>query len=228
MSPPPAMVLAAGQGTRLGGLGTHHAKATLTVAGVPLIARLLHRLRAGGVERCVINLHHLGDQVEAVVGDGSSFELTIAYSREPVLLDVAGGIANALTLLGDQPFIVANADIVSNFDFQRLVRLAPTLAAGHGHLVLGANPDFRPQGDFRLAAGNVGELDDQLGNTYLGIAAYTPAMFAMVTRGKPASMRPVWDAAMAATALSGELHLGLWHDTGTPERLAAAQQQKWD
>ena len=218
------MILAAGRGSRLGSLGNQTPKALVTVDGQPLIERLLLRLRAAGIQRCVINLHHLGEQICDRLSSGSRFGLQIDYSPEKQLLDVAGGIRHALPLLGDAPFIVANADICCDFDFSILVKLAGSLRTRLGHLILGDNPPFRPAGDFRLEADSIQELDGTTGLTYLGIAMYSPELFAGVADGARCAMRPLWQQAIQACQLSGEAYRGPWLDVGTIERLGAAQQ----
>lgn len=220
---PAAMVLAAGRGTRLEKLGAASPKALMELGGRPAIVRVLERLRAAGIRRCVINLHHLGEQIEAVVGDGGALGIEVAYAREPELLDVAGGIANALELLGAEPFVVANADICSDLDFARPVAVAGRLGEADGHLFLGANPPFRPAGDFSLDAGRlVRQAGATPGHTYIGTAVYRPQLFAGLEAGAPAAMGPLWDRAIAAGRLAGELHPGWWIDIGTPQRLAEA------
>lgn len=220
---PAAMVLAAGKGTRLGELGLTTAKAVTEVDGEPLVRVVLRRLCAAGIQRCVINLHHLGEQVKAIVGDGQQLGIEVAYSHEEQLLDVAGGIAQALPLLGPQPFLLVNVDILTDFDLRRLVQLLPAFDDRLAHLVLGHNQDFRPAGDFALRDGQVQPLAGDTGHTYIGTAAYAPALFADLEPGQPAPMQPLWQAAMAAGRVTGELHGGHWLDVGTPERLRQAQ-----
>ncbi len=224
IDPPPAMVLAAGKGQRLGKLGEQKPKPLVEVNGQPLIERLLLNLRAAGIRRCVINLHHLGEQIRAKIGTGSHWGLQISYSQENNLLDIAGGIRNALPLLGDTPFIVANADICCDFDFKILVALAANFHHRLGHLILGTNPSFRPNGDFQLHNGLIRPLGDNVGLTYLGIAMYAPEFFSEVPAGTNYPMRPLWNKAMKSGQLSGQYYHDKWLDVGTVERADTAQQ----
>ena len=218
------MILAAGLGTRLGELGKSNAKPLLEVNGKPVVVRLLERLRNAGVTRCVINLHHLGELIERAIGDGKKFGMEVGYSREPKLLNVAGGIANALPLLGGKPFIVVNADVCSDYDLGKLAETAKNFPPVAGHLVLGSNPAFRPDGDFALSDGLISCKDKGSGrSTYIGSSIYRPEMFMQIERGTAASMTRLWHQAIAQGKLSGELHTGWWIDVGTPERLIEAE-----
>lgn len=193
-------------------------KPLLPVAGKPLIVWHIERLARAGILDVVINHAHLGDQIEALLDDGSAWGLRIRYSVEPPgALETAGGIANALPLLGDEPFLVVNGDIFCDWDFGRA---GNALAAGDlAHLVLAANPDHNAAGDFALDAGRV-RGDGSIKHTFAGIGVYRPELFAGLERGKPAKLAPLLRVAMAAGRVSGELHAGRWVDVGTPERLA--------
>ena len=116
-----AFILAAGRGERMRPLTDHTPKPLLLAGGKPLIVWHLERLVAAGFREAGINHAHLGEQIEAALGVGSQWGLSIVYSPEPPgALETAGGIANALPLLGDQPFLVVNGDIWCDFDLARL------------------------------------------------------------------------------------------------------------
>src|SRR5580765_3043429 len=147
------MLLAAGRGERLRPLTDTVPKALVEAGGKPLIAWHLERLAAAGCREAVINVSHLGERIVETVGDGRRFGLRIAYSREPERLETAGGIAQALPLLGQAPFVLVNADIYCEFPLERL--LALSLKQHLAHLVLVPNPEHRPKGDFALVGGEV-------------------------------------------------------------------------
>lgn len=223
-----AMILAAGRGERMRPLTDHCPKPLLPVGGQPLIAWHLQRLAAAGFHEVVINHAHLGAQIEAALQTGAAWGLSIRYSPEPAgALETAGGIANALPLLGDAPFLVINGDIFCDWD---LARAKTCLAENDlAHLIMVANPAHHPQGDFTLVNRKVGAGDtprsqspfgtvDKL--TFAGIGVYRPALFSTVTRGQPAKLAPLLRAAMVNGEVSGELHPGRWVDVGTPQRLA--------
>ena len=212
-----AMILAAGRGELMRPLTDVTPKPLLPLAGRPLIVWHLERLAAAGFVEVVINHAHLGDQIESLLGDGSAWGLRIAYSPEPAgALETAGGIANALPLLGDDPFLVINGDIFCDWNpVDAESRLDARFLA---HLVMVPNPPQHPGGDFVLRDGMVGDSDgDRL--TFAGIGAYRPEFFAGIARGTPAKLAPLLRSAMAAHRVSGERHAGRWEDVGTPRRL---------
>jgi N-acetyl-alpha-D-muramate 1-phosphate uridylyltransferase len=215
-----AMLLAAGRGERMRPLTDHTPKPLLAVGGKPLIAWHLAALARAGVVEVIINLSWLGAQIRAALGDGRSFGLQIRYSEEgSPPLETGGGIFNALPLLGPEPFLVVNGDTFTDIDLGAL-RLA---AAADARLVLVPNPPQHPQGDFVLS----GEaIVDGAGPrlTYSGIGIFSPALFAGCTPGRFALL-PLLRRAIAAGRLQGERHTGRWLDIGTPERLAALNQE---
>lgn len=211
-----AMILAAGRGERMRPLTDACPKPLLPVAGKPLIVWHLERLAAAGFRHVVINHAHLGEHIEALLGDGDAWGLAIRYSPEPEgALETAGGIANALPLLGDEPFLVVNGDIYCDWDPVRAALGAADLA----HLVLVPNPRHHPRGDFTLAGARVG-AGEAARLTFAGIGVYRPRLFAGMARGQPAKLAPLLLAAIADGRVSGECHSGFWTDVGTPERLA--------
>lgn len=214
------MVLAAGRGERMRPLTDRTPKPLLPVAGKPLIVWHLERLARAGFREIVINHAHLGEQIEGLLGDGSAWGLHIIYSPEPPgALETAGGIANALPLLGDQPFLVVNGDIFCDWNFSRAA-LGDQLA----HLVLVDNPPHHPDGDFTLTEEKVG-VGRTATFTFSGIGIYHPALFAGIVPGTPAKLAPLLRKAIDDGHISGEHHAGCWVDVGTPERLAALDSQ---
>ena len=212
-----AFILAAGRGERMRPLTDHIPKPLLMAGGKPLIVWHLERLAAAGFREIVINHAHLGEQIEATLGDGSRWGLSIQYSPEPPgALETAGGIAAALPLLGEAPFLVVNGDIYCDWDFSRAGRLADRPA----HLVMVANPAHHRGGDFALDGERVVLAEGGQTLTYAGIAVFSPTFFATVRRGAVMKLRPLLDAAIAAGTLTGERHAGRWVDVGTPQRLA--------
>ena len=217
-----AMLLAAGRGERLLPLTAALPKPLVPVRGKPLIVWHLERLVAAGCREAVINVSHLGEQIVGALGDGARFGLRIAYSREAEPLETAGGIANALALLGETPFLLVNSDIYSECDFARLKTLP--LASNLAHLVLVPNPPHHAAGDFTLAAGSVGNGAGPR-YTYSGVAVMSPRLVAAVARGSKAQLAPLLRAAADQGRISGELYGGLWQDVGTAERLADLERQ---
>lgn len=221
-----AMILAAGRGERMRPLTDHTPKALLQISGKYLILMIISALQRAGVRDLVINLAHLGDQIATTLGDGAALGVHIEYSRETTgeitALETAGGIAWALPLLGEAPFIAVNADVYSDYDFSGLKSAAERLTATGplAHLVLVDNPPQHPRGDFGLIAGQV-QAEAATRHTFSGMGAYHPALFAGVKRGDRARLADLLITAMQSGRVTGELYRGQWHDVGTPERLAA-------
>lgn len=210
------MILAAGLGERMRPLTNDLPKPLLRVAEVALIDYLLNGLARAGFSRVVINLHYLAEKMVAHVGDGSRYGIEVVYSPEQELLGTAGGIRNALPLLGASPFAVVNGDIYTDYDFARLPR---DLAGSLGHLVMVDNPSWHAEGDFGVdARGLVVDAPPRL--TYGCISVYDPALFGDRHVG-PQAMRVLYDTAIAEGRLSAEHYRGMWHNLGTPEQLAA-------
>lgn len=218
-----AMILAAGRGERMRPLTDHTPKPLLAVGGKPLIVWHLQRLAQAGFKEVVINHAHLGKQIEDALGTGSDWNLHIRYSPEATALETAGGIANALPLLGDEPFLVVNGDVFTDMDFSKIHLAAGKLA----HLVLIDNPPQHSQGDFVFEDGKIKpEGFNRL--TFSGIGVYHPDLFAGIARGQPAKLAPLIRQAIVENKASAEHFFGVWHDIGTPERLAALNQQLLD
>lgn len=210
-----AMILAAGRGERLRPLTDQTPKPLLKAGGRPLIEYTLKSLAAAGFTDIVINLAWLGDQIRARLGDGARFDVCIRYSHEgDEALETGGGIFRALPMLGDEPFLVVNGDIATDFPFARLPRLDADLA----HLVLVPNPLHHERGDFALDAGRV-KPEGAIRHTFGGIGIYRRELFENCRDGRFA-LRPLLRRAMALEKAGGELYHGFWMDIGTRERLA--------
>ena len=217
-----AMILAAGRGVRMRPLSDHAPKSLIKVGGKPLIVWHLEKLARSGIKEVVVNHAHLGHMIEAALGDGARFGLSIRYSSEQEALETAGGIARALPLLGTQPFAVINADIYSDYDYAPLARL--NLGDALAHLVLVDNPGQHPRGDFALEAGWVRESGKTL-LTFSGIGVYAPRLFGGIPADAKVPLAPLLRKAIAAERVSGEHFPGRWHDVGTIERLQALERE---
>lgn len=226
------MILAAGRGERMRPLTDHTPKPLLVVGGKPLIVWHIERLCAAGFTHIVINHAHLGQQIEAALGNGAGFGVSIVYSREVSALETAGGIATALPLINAEVFAVVNGDVYCEYDFSRLAGPAARLAADHdrAHLVLVDNPPHHAQGDFVLDGGRVVNADSPLTphllpRTFSGIGVYHRALFADTAVGEKAPLAPLLRRAIDTGRVSGEHFDGRWVDVGTPARLAALDEK---
>jgi len=223
-------VLAAGLGTRMRPYNGHVPKPLVQIGGKSLIDYSLDRLADAGVERVVVNVHHLADALERHLASRKRPHIVISDERAE-LLGTGGGIAKALPQLGDGPFFLVNSDTVwldgvkpnfarlgDAFDpatMDALLLLAPT-AESIGY---GGRGDFAMLPDGRLRRRGEREV---VPFVYAGAAILSPALFA----GAPAGafpLTPLFDRAGAKDRLFGLRLEGLWMHVGTPEAVAAAE-----
>ena len=209
-----AMILAAGRGERMRPLTDHTPKPLLMVGGRPLIEHTILQLVSAGFTQIIINHAHLGQQIEDRLGNGHELGADIIYSPEDEALETAGGIVNALPLLGNEPFLVINGDIASDFPFAILKQVPIRLA----HLVLINNPSHHLMGDFNLNSNGLVKDEEGQKLTFSGIGVYRPELFISTPPGK-SKLAPILRKAMALDKVTGEHYSGFWMDIGTPERL---------
>jgi N-acetyl-alpha-D-muramate 1-phosphate uridylyltransferase len=230
MMPKSAIVLAAGLGTRMRPYNGHLPKPLVAVGGKSLIDYGLDRLADAGVERAVVNVHHLADAVERHLAARQRPRITISDERAG-LLGTGGGIAKALSKLGDAPFFLVNSDtlwlegakpnfvrLAESFDataMDALLLLAPTAGS------LG----YEGRGDYTMLAD--GQLQRRAGQEtapfiYAGAAILSPALF----RDAPQGVFPLtdlFDRSAANRRLLGLPLDGVWMHVGTPEAVTAAE-----
>lgn len=237
-----AMILAAGLGTRLRPLTEHTPKALVEVAGVPMLERVARRLVAAGAHRLIVNVHHLGEQVEAFVAERDGFGVEVAVSREegPEPLETGGGLMAAESLFRtDAPFLLHNVDVVTDLDLAALYGAHdPTDALAT--LAVNDRETSRPllfddeglygKADRRPGRESRETVRDPVGETteigFAGVHVLSPRIFDLVgERGKFSIMEPY-------LRLAGEGHRirpwdasdALWMEVGTPERLEEARR----
>lgn len=222
-----ALVFAAGLGERMRPLTDHTPKPLLVAGGKPLIVWHLEKLAAMGVREVVINTSWLAEQFPATLGHGERWGLRLHYSYEGATpLETGGGMWHALPLLGDEPFLLVNGDIWTDYEFARLPREPDGLA----HLVMVDRPAQATHGDFVLDPDGHVRADGAEQLTYSGLGVYRPQLLdgwqSFVgeheeSGGKPRfRLAPILKAHMAHDRITGEHHTGRWTDVGTPERLA--------
>jgi len=224
------MVLAAGLGTRMRPFNGSVPKPLVKVGNKSLIDYVLDRLAAVGVERAVVNVHYLADQIERHLAGRQRPQIVFSDERNE-LLGTAGGIVNALPLLGDDPFYLVNSDTIwidgvnSNlarlaaaFDPERmdgLLLLAPTTSSigytGRGDFTMAPDGKLTRRGEREVVP-----------FVYAGAAILAPAFVAGVAPG-PSSMSPLFDRAVEAGRICGLRLEGVWMHVGTPEAVTAAE-----
>ncbi len=168
-----AFLLAAGLGKRLFPLTAAKPKCLIEVGGKSLLLWNIEKLKASGIKDLVINLFHEGHQIENFFGDGSDFGVRIKYVSEKELLGTGGGVGNALTIIGNEPFILLSSDVWTDFNFSDLSLDSGILA----HLVLVENPEDNPEGDMFLEGNKVNTEGRGKNLTFSGLALIDPKLF---------------------------------------------------
>ncbi len=225
-----AMILAAGRGERMRPLTDTTPKPLLPVAGKPLISWHLEKLARAGFKHIVINHAWLGDRIETALGDGSQWGLSIRYSAESTALETAGGIATALPLLGQEPFLVINGDVWCDWDVSMATQVSVWLKQRQclGWLLLVNNPPHHPDGDFSLNDQGYVLSSGSPRLTFSGVGVYDPRLFADVEPGLPSKLAPLLRREMDGQRIIGAHHPDIWIDVGTPQRLMELDQMVRD
>lgn len=230
------MILAAGRGERMRPLTDTCPKPLLKVRGRPLIVWQIVSLVRAGITDIVINHAHLGKLIETTLGDGSQFGAKITYSPEGTALETAGGIALALPLLGDQPFLVLSGDIFCpHFNYEQVLNTLeekdmwgnpwPEGQRDMAWLYLVKNPSFHPDGDFALHNFSLANHADPAtpGDalwTFANIGVYRPELFAGITPGSCVKLGPMLREYADRGVIGGEIYRGQWFNVGTADQLA--------
>lgn len=212
------MILAAGRGERMRQLTADTPKPLLRAGGHYLIEYMIHYLQQAGITDIVINLAYRGEQIQQVLGNGDRYGVHLEYSMEPERLETGGGILKALPLLGEAPFLVVSSDVVTDFPLASL----PKQLAGLAHLVLVANPDFHPQGDFGLRETLI-DMDAKPAHTFANVGVYHPDLFKNCLPGH-FPLNKLLFPAIRQGLVTGQVYQGRWFNIGTPEQLAEFDQ----
>ncbi len=215
--------MAAGLGTRLRPLTDHTPKPLLSVKGRPLITHAFDHLAAAGIERFIVNTHHLAPQFEQAFPDRAWRGPPIVFRHEPVLLETGGGIKNIEDLAEGEPLLVYNSDVLTDLPLGQLLTAREQLGAevtlglrtfgGPAHI--GFDPGSQRVLDIRGELGVPGLLPC----LFTGIYTIEPSFFSRLERGKKESVVPVFVRMIreglppAATVIDS----GNWDDLGTVE-----------
>lgn len=219
-----AMVLAAGFGTRLRPLTLTTPKPLLPLDGCTLIDHQLRYLAAAGIERVVINLHHLGEKIRAHVGDGSRYGVTVHFSGEPEILGTGGGVKRAAPFFEGRPFLVLNADALIDADLTALIE-AHQRSGEAATLVLkpledgdAYTPVAADAAGYVTAFGSGPYFFTGLSVVGYEVVASLPSAFSCLIHD---GIVPLMQSGVRVRA---QLHEGYFNDLGTPERYEQARR----
>jgi MurNAc alpha-1-phosphate uridylyltransferase len=215
-----AMILAAGHGERMGEVTQKIPKPLTKVGHMTLLEHNLRRVKSAGIIDVVINVSWLGEKIAKYLEEiDLGLNVTILDEGDN-MLGTGGGIKQALSVLGKDPFYLVNADVFSDYKINRSKSLNPGVL---GHLVLVPNPPHHQSGDFCLEGTYLNGGKDQHSNTFSGISLLSPDLLSECV-GEIFPLEPVLDKAAEKGLLTGEIHKGIWLDVGAPERLAEAER----
>ena len=216
-----AMILSAGLGNRLRPLTDTIPKPMLPVSGKPILQRHIEKLVGVGIKDLVINTHWLAHEIENYFGTGHRLGAQIQWSREDTLLETGGGIANALPLLGEDPFLLINGDIWIDYPINSLMERGIDQGTD-AHLVMVENPEHNKKGDFFIQEGTVVSGPDAASDarvTFSGLSMLRPDIFKKEKLGRRVfPLRDILLPLIQLGRVTGELFGGYWCDVGTHER----------
>ena len=218
--PMKAMILAAGLGTRLLPLTETTPKPLFPVAGEPVLGRMIRASARAGCDGVVVNLHHLHEKIEAYLA-GNDFGIRVRAVYEPVLLDTGGGIKNVRDFFGSDPFLVVNADIVTDIDLKAVADFHRS-HGGAATLVLHDYPKFNSvvvEGGRITGFKRKPVPPDEKLLAFTGIQVVSPAIFDFIPDGVPYSSITAYEAMIEAglDVRAMTLDRPFWHDMGSFE-----------
>ena len=199
--------------------------------GKTLLDRVIDRLVAAGISKVVVNVHYLADQIESALAKRSSPQIEVSDERDAIL-DTGGGVARALPLLGDQPFLIHNSDSVwvegVEPNLQRLMRAWEPERMDCLMLLASATTSvgFEGRGDFFMAPDGRLTRRSQCHVApfvFAGVSITHPRMFNTAPPGR-FSLNQLWDRAIERRRLYGIRLEGIWMHVGTPLALAEAER----
>jgi mannose-1-phosphate guanylyltransferase len=231
-----AMVLAAGYGTRLRPLTDRIPKPLVQLGPERLIEAVLRRLVQAGIEEIAVNLHHLPEQIPAVIGTGERLGCVLTYFHEPEILGTAGGLKNAAGFLGAGPFVVANSDMVT--DLQVLPLLRHHEASGASATLALREQDAERYGSLLVdESGRVLDVVGALGIEpagqsrmhFTGLQVLEPELLGRIPDGPAETPRDLWLPLLrerGGDALAAFAVRGYFSDVGTWDRLLETQRER--
>jgi N-acetyl-alpha-D-muramate 1-phosphate uridylyltransferase len=223
----PVAILAGGLATRLRPITDTIPKALVDVAGVPFVVRQLRYLHAQGVRRVVLCVSHLGERIQAVVADGSSLGLDVAYAFDgPMRLGTGGALLRALPLLGDAFFVLYGDSFLPidfaavEADFARAGSCAlMTVLRNHDRWDK-SNADYR---DARVVEYNKHHPRPEMGYIDYGLSILTPATLSRYPTDAPLDLADVYHALSVAGELAGHEVFERFYEIGSHQGLAETE-----
>jgi len=223
-----AMILAAGLGTRLGGLGQERPKAMLPVCNQPLVSWALGWAAHHGLRRAAVNLHHHGEQIRTWVSDGRHLGVEVVYSEEPELLGTGGGIKAMAALLAPCTTVVVNGKVVSDIDLSRVVAhhrrhrsVATLVVVQHAHADAWGAVRIDERGRVvriaEIEGPSVGTIGP--GHLFTGIHVIEPELVQVIPQGPCCVIRTAYAELLACGApIHAFVHSGYFYEHSTPQR----------
>lgn len=236
------MIFAAGYGSRLKPWTDSHPKALVEVGGRPMLARVIDKLRAAGIGRIIVNTHHFADQIHEFLDNGDYLDY-VTVSHEPDLLDTGGGLAKVISMLGDEPVLLHNADILTDFDLRAMARAHAASGADATLLTavrptrrfLTFGPDGRMNGsvtaETRVSPETFGfDPADKTALAFGGVHIISPSLYPILS--EIAASQPKFSISTFYKERFADFDLrswlmpdgAYWFDVGNPETLAQARQ----
>jgi len=214
-----AIILAAGKGERFGSITKTLPKPLIQLGNITLIEHNILLLKKHGFLELIINVSYLSDMIIDFIGNGEKYGVNITYSIESAgPLETGGGIHNALSFLGDNPFLVINSDIYTDCKLSN-IKIDQN---DHGVLVMVENPTHNLNGDFSCSNGRI-ITGDTKKLTYSGISVLDPIIFKNFKPGKY-KLIDVLEKEVNNNKISAFMHDGIWCDVGDIKKLENAKK----
>jgi len=219
-----AMIFAAGLGTRMMPLTANRPKPMIEVRGQPLLGHAIDKVERAGIPNVVINTHYKAEAVQGYVASRTTPQIQI--SHEDVLLETGGGVKKALPLLGKEPFLAVNSDIlVDDIEVPAITRLQQAWDPAKMDVLLLLTPKDKAwgndssKGDYNLAPdGRIQRLSNDLAPyLYAGLQITKPELYRDANLPDKFSNLVIFDQAEKAGRLFGVVHDGRWFHFSTPQ-----------
>lgn len=224
----PVAILAGGLATRLGPIVEKIPKALLDVAGRPFICRQLDYLRGQGIKKVVLCIGHLGEKIEAVVGNGSAFGMEVSYSPDgPVLLGTGGALKKALSLLGER-FFVLYGDSFLPCDFSR-VQQAFVDSGQRALMTVFRNNNRWDNSNVLFRDGDLVEYNKRAPHPEMehidyGLGIFSASVFDEEPAGRPFDLAEVYHRLSLAGELAGHEVMERFYEIGTRSGIQGAEE----